>query len=85
VMQVESLCDGDVLGLSWLFPEAHWTLDARCSAPVRATQLDAACVREAMQEDAQVSLGLLTHVTHALYQRLMRVRLQRLDVYKSGM
>jgi CRP-like cAMP-binding protein len=84
VVQVESLCAGDILGLSWLFPPARWTLDARCIEPVQAFALRADCVRERMNGDQALAAAVLTHTVNALYQRLVRVRLQRLDVYKAG-
>jgi CRP/FNR family transcriptional regulator, cyclic AMP receptor protein len=84
VIKVESLCAGDILGLSWLFPTAQWTLDARAVGTVEAVALDAAGLRQAMQEDPALGLALLTHVVGALYRRLMRARLQRLDVYRMG-
>jgi CRP/FNR family transcriptional regulator, cyclic AMP receptor protein len=80
-VQVESLCAGDILGLSWLFPTGSWMLDARCIEPVEAIVLQADCLRQRMQEDAGLAVVLLTHMVQALYQRLVRVRLQRLDVY----
>jgi CRP-like cAMP-binding protein len=83
VVQVESLGPGDILGLSWLFPSAVWTLDARCVEPVQAFVFRAGDVRRRMQEDPALGHALATHLVQALYQRLMRVRLQRLDVYRG--
>jgi CRP/FNR family transcriptional regulator, cyclic AMP receptor protein len=82
-VQVESLCAGDILGLSWLFPTGSWMLDARCVEPVEAIVLEADCLRRRMQEDESLAVVLLTHLAQALYQRLVRVRLQRLDVYAA--
>jgi CRP/FNR family transcriptional regulator, cyclic AMP receptor protein len=82
-VKVESLCAGDILGLSWLFPASRWMLDARCLSPVQAFALGADCVHERMKEDPALGLELLTQIVHTLYQRLVRVRLQRLDVYKA--
>ncbi len=82
-LQVEELRAGDILGLSWMFPGEKWTLDARAVEPVEAISLEAACVRNLMQEQAALSLPLATHLIERLYQRLLRVRLQRLDVYRS--
>jgi CRP-like cAMP-binding protein len=84
VVRLETLRAGDLVGLSWLIPSARWTLDARCVEPVRAYALRADCVHECMREDPALGLEFLTHVANALYQRLVRVRLQRLDVYKAG-
>lgn len=83
-VRMESLCAGDILGLSWLFPGSRWTLDARCVEPVQAFALEAECTRERMQGDQELAVALLTQVTRALYQRLTRVRLQRLDLYAAG-
>jgi CRP-like cAMP-binding protein len=83
VVQLESLCAGDILGLSWLFPPARWTLDARCIEPVQAFALHAACVREQMTSEDALAVAVLTQTVDALYQRLVRVRLQRLDIYRS--
>ena len=81
--KVESLRDSDVLGLSWLFPSAQWTLDARAVGRVRAIALRADCLRERMDEDTALAAALLTQMSLTLYQRLQRVRLQRLDVYSA--
>jgi CRP/FNR family transcriptional regulator, cyclic AMP receptor protein len=83
-VRVETLRAGDILGLSWLFPENQWTLDARCVGPVRAFALGADCLRERMRADPALAVELLNHVARALYERLLRVRLQRLDIYKAG-
>jgi CRP/FNR family transcriptional regulator, cyclic AMP receptor protein len=83
-VQVESLCAGDILGLSWLFPTGSWMLDARCIEPVEAIVLEADTLRQRMQEDDSLAVVLLTHMVQALYQRLVRVRLQRLDVYAAS-
>jgi CRP-like cAMP-binding protein len=82
-VQLENLVGGDLLGLSWLFPEARWILDARAVEPTEVVVLDAECVRACMAEDPVLGLAIATHVIHQLYQRLERVRLQRLDVYRA--
>jgi CRP-like cAMP-binding protein len=79
---VESLCAGDILGLSWLFPGSSWMADARCLEPVETFALDVACLHERMDDDQALARQILTQLVRALYQRLERVRLQRLDVYK---
>lgn len=83
VVQVESLCAGDILGLSWLLPDSRWTLDARCIGPVQAYALQSGCVRQQMEQDHTLGYALLTQVVESLYHRLARVRLQRLDIYKT--
>lgn len=83
VVRVESLCAGDILGLSCLFPEGRWTLDARSVGPVHAIALRADCLRERMRDDGALAVALLSHMVGTLYERLMRTRLQRLDVYSA--
>lgn len=82
-VQLESLGAGDMLGLSWLFPGSPWILDARAVEPSEVLALDASCVRARMQGDTALGLAVAEHVIHQLYQRLERVRLQRLDVYRG--
>ncbi len=83
-VQVENLRAGDILGLSWLFPDAHWTLDARAVEPVDAFALEAGCVRERMGEDPVLGHALAAWLVEQLYHRLMRVRMLRLDLYGGG-
>jgi CRP-like cAMP-binding protein len=81
---LENLTAGDMLGLSWLFPGGRWMLDARAVEPTQAIALDARGVHVLMDRDAELGLSLAKHVIGQLYQRLERVRLQRLDVYSAG-
>lgn len=82
-VQLENLTGGDMLGLSWLFPGSHWVLSARAVEDTEAVALDAHGVRAQMDANAPLGLALAKHVISQLYQRLERVRLQRLDVYRG--
>jgi CRP-like cAMP-binding protein len=82
-IQMETLRAGDVLGFSWLFERERWTLDARAVEPTEIFALDGACVQAQMQADPAMGLAIATQLAHQLYQRLQRVRLQRLDVYRA--
>jgi CRP-like cAMP-binding protein len=82
-VQLEDLTAGDMLGLSWLFPRGRWVLDALAAEDTEALVLDAKGVRAQMNADASLGLALAEHVISQLYQRLERVRLQRLDVYRG--
>lgn len=75
---LERLGAGDVLGLSWLFPQAHWRLDARCLGAVTAFALPAECVRAVVDADPGLDRILMTHLVQTRYQRLVRLRLQQL-------
>jgi CRP-like cAMP-binding protein len=81
--QMESLEPGDVLGWSWLFAPHRSHLDARVVEPVVAIVFDGRCLREKMERDHDLGYGLAKLLLHQIYQRLNRVRLQRLDVYRA--
>lgn len=82
-VQLENLTGGDMLGLSWLFPGGRWALDARAVEATETVALEAKAVHALMGEDAALGLAIAKHVIQQLYQRLERVRLQRLDVYRG--
>ncbi len=84
VEQVESLREGDIAGLSWLFPPHRWQLDARALEPVESIALDAPRLRVRMEEDHELAWALGRGLLFEMYQRLGRVRLQRLDLYAVG-
>lgn len=81
---LETLKAGDILGLSWLFPPYRWHLDARAVEPVDVFALDATCMRGPSPEHPVLEPALAMRLLRQLYDRLERVRLQRLDVYKAG-
>lgn len=80
-LQMESLGPGDILGLSWLVPPYREQLDARAVEPVMAIAFDAACLRDKLDADHDLGYALVRRVFEHAYRRLVRVRLQRLDVY----
>jgi CRP/FNR family cyclic AMP-dependent transcriptional regulator len=81
--QLESLRPGDILGLSWLFPPYRWQLDARAVEAVAVLAIAAGELRACMAEEPVFGHALSQRLLHQLYQRLERVRMQRLDVYKT--
>jgi CRP-like cAMP-binding protein len=83
-LRVESVGPGDVLGLSWLFPPARVHLDARADGTVLALALDGACLRGKMEADPALGFAIAKRLLALTVQRLERVRLQRLDVYKGS-
>lgn len=83
-VQMESLGPGDVLGLSWLVPPYREHLDARAVEPVDALAVDAACLRDKLEADHELGYALIRRVFEQAYRRLVRVRMQRLDLYGTG-
>lgn len=84
IASLESLLAGDICGLSWLFPPFRWHLDARAAEPTRVVTLDGKLLRAWMESDAEVERALMQPLVGCLYQRLERVRMQRLDLYRGA-
>ncbi|MCC6552996.1 MAG: cyclic nucleotide-binding domain-containing protein [Polyangiaceae bacterium] len=82
-VRVESLGAGDVVGLSWLYPPYRWHTDVRVVEPVTAVAIDATCLRAKLDDDPALGYAVSRSLVHQLYERLERVRLQRLDVYRA--
>ncbi|MFO0760517.1 MAG: cyclic nucleotide-binding domain-containing protein [Byssovorax sp.] len=83
-LRVETVEPGDVLGLSWMFPPSRIHLDARAVDAVVALMLDGTCLRGKMEADPVLGFALTKRLLDLTHQRLERVRLQRLDVYKAS-
>lgn len=83
VVQIESLGEGDVLGLSWLVPPYRWHLDARVVEPAEALAFNAVAIRDRLETDPAFGAALLRRLVVLLVQRLERARLARLDIYHA--
>ena len=81
--QLESVGAGEVLGWSWLFPPYRWQLDARAVEPVVALVFDGGCLRDKMESDPRLGFTITKLLVHEIYERLVRVRLQRMDLYRA--
>lgn len=81
--RLESLRGGDIVGLSWLVPPYRWHLDAKAVEPTSVLAIDARPLREWMKENAEIGQAVATRLVGQLYERLERVRMQRLDLYKA--
>jgi CRP/FNR family transcriptional regulator, cyclic AMP receptor protein len=78
---LETLGPGDVLGVSRITPHtAH--LDCRAQGNVVALALDNTCLIRKMNDDPRLGYALSMRLLDLTYQRLARLRLQNLDVYR---
>lgn len=82
-VQMESLSEGDMIGLSWLVPPYRAELDARAVEPVVALAFDGKCLRGKFESDHDLGYALLRRVLEETIKRLQRVRMQRLDIFKA--
>lgn len=81
---VETLGDGDVLGLSWLFPPYRWVFDARALDLTRAIALDGRCLRDKCDEDPALGYELIKRFSQIMVERLQATRLQIIDLYSHN-
>ncbi|SFI85309.1 Crp/Fnr family transcriptional regulator [Albimonas pacifica] len=72
---------GEVVGVSWLVPEACWAWDATALGPVASIALDAVRLRDACEADPALGYALMKRFVPVLLQRLHATRMQVLDVY----
>ncbi len=82
-IQVENVGPGDMLGWSWLFAPHRWQMDARAIEPVIALVFDATCIRRKMEQDATLGYAVSKTLLRHMHDRLTRVQLQRMDLYRS--
>ncbi len=78
---IETVGPGDVLGVSWLTPgRSHF--DCRARDVVIAFVIDDHCLRGKMDADPVLGYALASRLLERTYQRLSRMRMQRLDFYR---
>ncbi len=82
--QVESVREGDVVGLSWLFPPYRWHLDGKAIEPTSVLAVDAERLRTWMKEDPEIAEVMASRLVSRLYERLERMRMRELDLYRGG-
>ncbi len=78
---VQTVGEGGLVGVSWLFPPYRYQFDARATSPVRALALDGVCLRGHCEQDNRLGYELMQRFTRIAVQRLQATRLQMLDVY----
>ena len=78
---VQTVKDGEIVGASWLLPPYRWAYDAKAIDFVRATALDAKCLRGKCEEDHELGYDLMKRFLPVVVARLHAARLQMVDVY----
>ena len=78
---VETIGAGDVLGVSLMTAGAAH-LDCRARETVIALAIDNACLQRKMEADPRLGYAISRRLLERTYQRLVRSRLQHLDVYR---
>lgn len=80
-LTVQTLGEGDVAGVSWLFAPYRWSYDVKAIEPVVALAMDAKCLRDKCEADHSLGYELMKRFVPVLTQRLQATRLQLLDIY----
>ncbi|NOX63350.1 MAG: cyclic nucleotide-binding domain-containing protein [Chloroflexi bacterium] len=76
-----TLGPGELLGWSSIFPGSRKTAGARAMTPVKAIAMNAAQLREIMDEDCMLASAILWRVSSVIASRLKATRLQLLDIF----
>jgi len=81
---VETLGDGDILGLSWLSPPLPWQFGAVALAETTAYELDVATVLAVCDRDPLLGYQLVRRAMAAASRRLQATRVRLLDLYAAA-
>ncbi len=80
-LTVETVKAGNVVGASWILPPYRWRFDARAVGEVRATAIDAACLRSKCDDDPRMGYQVMQRFLPVVAARLQSTRLRLLDLY----
>lgn len=81
VVTLQTVPQGEIVGVSWLIPPWRWNYDARALDDIRAIAINAACLRQKCDADHDLGYEMMKRFMPVLIQRLQATRLQILDVY----
>ncbi len=80
-LTVETVHPGHLVGASWMLPPYRWLFDARAVEDVRATGVDATCLRNKCDADPRLGYQVMQRFLPVLAERLESTRLRLLDIY----
>ena len=80
---LNTIGEGQVVGVSWLLPPYRWISDARARTVVRALGFDAQCLRTKCDEDPRTDYEMMKRFVPLVANRLQSAYLQLLDVYRA--
>ncbi len=79
--KILTLGEGDIVGWSWLVQPYRWHFDARAVDSVRATAMDATCLRAKCEADHELGYQILRRIVGVMETRMSAMIMQMLDVY----
>lgn len=80
---VQTLGEGELVGLSWLFPPYRWAWTGRAVTATTAVAFNAARVRERCEVEPALRGRIVDFVARAAIRRLHATRLQLLNLYET--
>jgi len=80
---VETLGQGDLLGLSWLVPPYQWQFNATAIQDTMTFEFNVDAVRAACESDAGLGYQLLQRAMAVASSRLQATRVRMLDLYAA--
>ena len=83
-MVIQTLGDGELVGVSWLFPPYRWNWTARAITKVATFGFSALRVREECEVDSELNRWVLRAVGEEAVRRLHNTRLQLLNLYETA-
>ncbi|HSO50312.1 MAG TPA: cyclic nucleotide-binding domain-containing protein [Acidimicrobiia bacterium] len=83
-MVLQTLGDGDLVGVSWFFPPYQWNWRARALEDTNLVAFDAVEVRRRCEINRDLALEVLSVVAEEAVRRLHGTRIQLLDLYRNS-
>lgn len=81
VLTLQTLGQGDLVGVSWLAAPYRWTYDAKALDTTVTLALDAKCLRDKCDADRNLGYEMMQRFMPVLVERLQATRMQLLDLY----
>jgi CRP/FNR family transcriptional regulator, cyclic AMP receptor protein len=78
---IDTIRDGDVLGLSWIGSPRRWQFDAHALEPVEALAFDGAALLAACERDPRLGYQLILRLAEVMLRRMQSARLRLIDLY----
>lgn len=82
LVTIQTVGDGDVLGWSWMLPPYRWQFGARAIEPTSVVAFDAACVRDALEQDHELGFHLMRRFAQVIATRLKATASQLVRAYE---
>ena len=79
---LETIGADDALGWAALNPPYRWNIDAQAIEPTLLFAINGACLRQKLDADHSFGYVFTRRLMNEIHERLERLRLQALDVYR---